>query len=314
MAAWVLVAWAVQFVRELNALAPNRDRTSDGSIGDTAHALTVSGHNPDDTEGVRAERSDADTIPEVRAIDVDVDFNLPGLTAAMLVAYLVGRCRAGLETRLIYIIYNGVIWSASSGWQARTYTGSNPHTKHFHLSGHPGGDADGRPFGLASLVKENDMDSVQNARLINVERMVGKLLRGSLGPDPDGKPENAALFHIRSALNTADPALAQYFPDWKPLSPVGLAQLGAMINDLRAEVKAREAREVARDAATTKLLEQVFAAAGNPFTDEQVAQAIDAMRQAAAQAGAAAADRLSAQLAAAARAEADALAAAPSGT
>ncbi|WP_374224577.1 peptidoglycan-binding protein [Micromonospora sp. C51] len=146
----MLVAWGHQFRKEMNALAPKRDKSSDGSIGNTAHQSYPSGHNPDETGN--PERHDADNINEVRAIDVDADFRVPGLSAQMVVAYLVGRCRAGKERRLIYIIYNRTIWSASSGWQARKYTGSNPHTSHIHLSGHPDGDDDGRPFGLASVM------------------------------------------------------------------------------------------------------------------------------------------------------------------
>ncbi|MGC4886713.1 peptidoglycan-binding domain-containing protein [Micromonospora sp. DT227] len=147
---WVLVGWAEQFRVELNAVAPRRDKASDGSVGNLAHQQYPSGHNPD--ESGNAERGDADNINEVRAIDVDVDLRVPRLTAAMIVAYLVGRCRAGKEKRLIYIIYNRTIWSAASGWAARKYSGSNPHDKHFHLSGHPDGDDDRRPFGLATIV------------------------------------------------------------------------------------------------------------------------------------------------------------------
>jgi hypothetical protein len=82
-----------------------------------------------------------------------------------------------------------------------------------------------------------------------------------------------------------------------------------------ADRAAIEAREVARDTAQTELLRQVLAAAGNPWTPEQFGQALDAMRSAAAQAGASATARLEAKLdeqraaiAAAAKAEADALA------
>ncbi|MFG1872164.1 peptidoglycan-binding domain-containing protein [Micromonospora arborensis] len=149
-APWVLVGWAEQFRAELNAIAPTRDKASDGSVGDLAHQGSSSGHNPDETGN--AERRDSDNINEVRAIDVDRDVRVSGLTAEKIVAYLVGRCRAGLEKRLIYIIFNRVIWSASTGWVARTYTGSNPHDRHFHLSGDPNGDSDRRSWGLASLV------------------------------------------------------------------------------------------------------------------------------------------------------------------
>lgn len=175
---WVLVAWAEQFRAELNAIAPSRDKASDGSVGDLAHQGSSSGHNPDETGN--AERRDSDNINEVRAIDVDKDLRLSGLTAEKIVAYLVGRCRAGLEKRLIYIIYNRTIWSASSGWAARKYTGSNPHDKHFHLSGHPDSDSDRRSWGLASLVGKTPAKPKPPAKPITLgSRVLKKGVKGS---------------------------------------------------------------------------------------------------------------------------------------
>jgi hypothetical protein len=51
-----------------------------------------------------------------------------------VVQFLLGRCRSGAEKRLRYIIYNRRIWSASSGWVQKTYTGASPHTEHAHFS------------------------------------------------------------------------------------------------------------------------------------------------------------------------------------
>lgn len=118
---------------EFNDLSPGRDKASDGWIGDTRHQSGASDHNPD--ESGRPEVRDADTKDEVHAIDVDDDLRKPGVTMAAIVAFIVARCRAGLEKRLRYVIYNRTIWSASNGWKARAYTGSNPHTSHAHFSG-----------------------------------------------------------------------------------------------------------------------------------------------------------------------------------
>ncbi len=106
---------------EINRLCPDRSKTSDGWIGDEAHQQEPSDHNPD-SRGL------------VHAIDVDKDLNLYGLTMAMLVAFIVGRCRANKERRLRYVIHNRMIWSASNGWRGRPYTGKNPHTEHAHFS------------------------------------------------------------------------------------------------------------------------------------------------------------------------------------
>jgi hypothetical protein len=74
------------------------------------------------------------------------------------------------------------------------------------------------------------------------------------------------------------------------------------------------AEREAADAAQTALIQQVLAVAGNPMTEAQFQQALDLMRQAATEAGAAATQRVedkldaqAARLAQAARAEADVL-------
>jgi hypothetical protein len=128
----------------------HRSTASDGWIGDPAHAQGTSGHNPDDTPGVSAERSDADSIPEVRSIDVDVDL-IPGDRAtSRLAMYAIIRAiiSSPEDRRLIYIIFDGLIWSASRGWEPATYTGSNKHREHAHFSGHPDHDNDGSAWSV----------------------------------------------------------------------------------------------------------------------------------------------------------------------
>jgi hypothetical protein len=132
MASWILVPCLVQLRAEFNRIAPGRDRTTDGSVGDTAHQSSVSDHNPDETGSVPVK--DADSVNEVHAIDVDVDLRTDGLTMEKVVQFLLSRCRSGAEKRLRYIIFNRRIWSASSGWVQQSYSGSNPHTAHAHFS------------------------------------------------------------------------------------------------------------------------------------------------------------------------------------
>ena len=132
MASWVLIPCLKQLFAEFNLIAPDRDKSSDGSIGDTAHQQEVSDHNPDETGSVPIH--DADGINEVHAIDVDNNLNESDLTMEKVVQFLLGRCRSGAEKRLRYIIYNRRIWSASSDWVQKTYTGASPHTEHAHLS------------------------------------------------------------------------------------------------------------------------------------------------------------------------------------
>jgi hypothetical protein len=108
------------FRGELNALYPNRDKTSDGAKGDDAHSNRKSEHNPAPPDNV------------VRARDFDKD----GIPVDRIVKFIVERGKAG-DPRCgegAYVIWNGVIWSYSSGWKPKRYTGSNKHDHHFHFS------------------------------------------------------------------------------------------------------------------------------------------------------------------------------------
>ena len=132
MADPVLIACLARLRTEFNLIAPSRDKTSDGWIGDTVHQHEVSDHNPDETGSVPIH--DADHVNEVHAIDVDNNLNESDLTMEKVVQFLLGRCRSGAEKRLRYIIYNRRIWEASNGWRERAYTGPSPHTEHAHFS------------------------------------------------------------------------------------------------------------------------------------------------------------------------------------
>jgi len=108
-------------------------------IGDADHQLRTSGHNEDDTSGVRAELSDADTIPEHRAIDVKINAYFSKIDADGLVARMLRDPNA--RARLYYIIWYGYSWSRNGGWVKKVYTGSNQHTGHAHFSGWAEDDA-----------------------------------------------------------------------------------------------------------------------------------------------------------------------------
>lgn len=100
---------------------PDRDKRSDGWIGDTAHSARKSDHNPD-RRGI------------VRAIDIDADL-VPGAKDRTAAARLADSMRADHKRwGISYIIYNGRITSAASMWRWRKYTGINPHKAHIHIS------------------------------------------------------------------------------------------------------------------------------------------------------------------------------------
>lgn len=134
MSAWVLVPCLVALRNEYNAVAPGRDKGSDGSIGDSAHTSS-SDHTPDEDSDVLRDH-DADSKNEVHALDIDSTGPWPETDFFdARIEGIVFRHRHGLDDRLKYIIWNRQIASASWGWTWRTYTGtSDPHTGHAHFS------------------------------------------------------------------------------------------------------------------------------------------------------------------------------------
>lgn len=136
--AWRNCNASVALVNEINFFWPKRDKGSDGTIGDAAHATRTSDHNPWITvagQGV------------VRARDIDKD----GIDAAWLAEELRKRGAAG-DRRLTgggYVIFNRRITSPDfKSWKA--YTGTNPHTAHVHVSfsQNQAGFDDGGPWNL----------------------------------------------------------------------------------------------------------------------------------------------------------------------
>ena len=116
---------------------PDRDRKSDGWIGDAAHSNRKSDHNPDPSNGY------------VRAIDVDKDFDSRPSTGAYLADQI--RLCAKKDKRISYVIYAGKISSAKSLWRWRTYSGVNRHDAHIHISFSKKGDQNGSWFDIPML-------------------------------------------------------------------------------------------------------------------------------------------------------------------
>jgi hypothetical protein len=119
----------------------DRDRRSDGWIGDLRHSARPSDHNPDPKAGM-----------VVRAIDIDRDVYKSGKPDLMPdIADQIRRAAKRGEKRISYIIFDGRIASSRMGWRWRKYTGSNPHTKHCHISFTKQGDTDGSFFNIPLL-------------------------------------------------------------------------------------------------------------------------------------------------------------------
>ena len=125
--AWYLVPSLVALRNEVNARYPNRDKSSDGSIGDTAHSSRESDHNPDPITGA------------VRAYDLDEDLDGNQTDSGDELAFLAEHLRTKRDPRIKYLIYGGRIYASYStstrkAWTWGPYTGTNAHLKHMHVS------------------------------------------------------------------------------------------------------------------------------------------------------------------------------------
>jgi len=119
---------------------PDRERTSDGWIGDTRHAARKSDHNPD-AQG------------SVRAIDVDRDLNGKGRKPDVM-PDLVDQIRLAAKSgnkRISYIIFDGKIASSKKAWAWRPYDGINKHNHHAHISFTIKGDEDSQFFTIPMI-------------------------------------------------------------------------------------------------------------------------------------------------------------------
>lgn len=113
---------------QVNELAPNRTTTSDGWIGDAAHASRDSDHNPwvkDGATGI------------VTALDLTHDT----MTGADM-ERVTESIRRSKDPRVKYVLWNHRMYSSYAtssvpAWTWRPYSGSNPHTKHAHVSVRP---------------------------------------------------------------------------------------------------------------------------------------------------------------------------------
>ena len=135
MASSYHLAPSLQTLRdEINARWPGRDRTSDGWIGDAAHSARASDHNPNSRRSVNA-------------IDIDHD----GIDCKALVSLLVK------DPRVNYVIHDGKIYSRVRGFKGAPYKGTNPHTKHVHVSilQSRTAEQDTRPWGIVKAAVQS---------------------------------------------------------------------------------------------------------------------------------------------------------------
>jgi peptidoglycan hydrolase-like protein with peptidoglycan-binding domain len=113
------IAKALDTLRtQVNLKYPNRDKSSDGWIGDAGHSARVSDHNPN-AAGV------------VQALDLTHD-PAHGFNSYTFADHL----RDVKDNRIKYCISNHRIFlgHGSNAWTWQPYTGVNPHDHHVHVS------------------------------------------------------------------------------------------------------------------------------------------------------------------------------------
>lgn len=139
MVAWYLNKALTNFRNEVNQLWPNRDKRSDGTIGDAAHQATNSDHNPD-PDG------------SVDAWDIDVD----GIDIQLVLAAAIRH------EATHYVIYNRRITSRTmtgglGTWHA--YYGPSAHTEHIHVSTRDAYENSTKPWIAPLIAKDDDVSA-----------------------------------------------------------------------------------------------------------------------------------------------------------
>lgn len=169
---------------QLNARFPNRDKASDGSIGDTSHAAGASSHNPDKTGS--PEYRDGDSKDEIRARDFDKDLKDPDYTMEDVVQLWVKHARSGKMWWIRYIIYKERIWHKKDGFKTRAYTGKNKHTEHAHVNSdfaQKADDATGTNWHLSELKKKDAPVKPTPSKPDAPTKLPKVAVDGKLGPD-----------------------------------------------------------------------------------------------------------------------------------
>ena len=136
MKAWLSLA-AAEMRDAINFAYPDRDKKSDGWIGDAKHSATKSDHNPDAKTGC------------VRALDIDSDLSRHK-SESIYLADQIRKC-GKTDKRIAYVIHDGKIASPILNWKWRKYTGINPHKSHIHISFTAKGDKDPSLFEIPLL-------------------------------------------------------------------------------------------------------------------------------------------------------------------
>lgn len=210
MTAPFLVPCLVALRSEFNTEAPNRDKGSDGWIGDAAHQQEVSDHNPD---------------AQGRVLAVDIDSTGPWpIPFDDYVDFIILQCQNDLETRIEYIIRNRKIYQRKHGFEPEDYPGDDPHTGHAHFSArhdHTGQNDEGTWFMLSATDKSFITTTIRT----EVAKVAGEVWGFMLE-----RPDSKAVPKVKTSAGGY-----QRYPD--VIAAETVATIKAAIDDAVAELK-----------------------------------------------------------------------------
>lgn len=170
MSSWTVIPCLLALRDEFNALAPNRDKGADGTIGDSSHTSS-SDHTPDE-DSSKLENKDSDHANEVHALDTDSTGPWPaGRTFKDIFLDVIELEREKWNApddkcRLNYAIFDRKIYDKDNDFAPQDYTGSDPHTNHAHFSARyeTSCEEDTRPWGvIGDIVTPEDIEAVAKA-------------------------------------------------------------------------------------------------------------------------------------------------------
>jgi peptidoglycan hydrolase-like protein with peptidoglycan-binding domain len=150
---------------QINALAPKRNKASDGWIGDVKHMARHSDHNPEPDGTVDAR-----------------DFtNDP--TGGCDMRKVCDAIAASKDKRVSYMICNGQIMAGRMGpkpWVWRKYNGANGHYHHGHISVLDEGQDDKTPWKIEAAFKKGAV--TKPTEDLTVKQVSSVMHLGSKGP------------------------------------------------------------------------------------------------------------------------------------
>lgn len=186
---WRVARSLDKLLAQLNAAYPNRNKASDGSIGDASHQTRDSDHNPWYGPGI------------VTARDFTHD---PAHGADM--GRLSDELVATRDPRIKYVIFNRLILDSRPGnnpWHWVRYNGQNPHTKHMHVS----------------VMANSSCDSTADWHLHSFGGGGSPTPPPTPQPTPSGRPtikrgdKGAAVTQLQNTLNRWYPSLPKLVAD-----------------------------------------------------------------------------------------------------